>query len=339
MAGDRVHYRGSDIDWDRIITSSFYWFQPTIFLSDLLLHGAMTQVLKAKHLLGDIVLDEHGHIVEHPSKKSIPEIDPVNDRESWKKVQKSLKDPRFFGSLREININLTCRQVKESVGKDVLIMQAIASIEELDRIANMLSKRLREWAGWWVPESSKAIQDHAVFARVVAEGDQPDILAKAESSLEISMGAILQGKDIASIKSQAQGVQSIIRMREKHDAYLKQAMQEAYPNLCAVAGHLIGAKLISHAGSLRHLSEVPSSTIQMLGAEKALFRHLTTGAKPPKYGVIFAHPLIQSAKKADQGRVARGLADKISIAVKVDYFNGKFIGDVLKRDLEKRFNP
>ena len=109
------------------------------------------------------------------------------------------------------------------------------------------------------------------------------------------------------------------------------------PNICKVAGSIIGARLISYAGGMKNLSVLPASTVQILGAEKALFRHIKTGAKPPKFGILMQHPLITNAKKENKGRVARALADKISIAVKIDYFKGKFAGDRLRKELEARF--
>ena len=115
-------------------------------------------------------------------------------------------------------------------------------------------------------------------------------------------------------------------------------MDELCPNTKAVCGVLTGAKLIEHAGSLKRLSEMPASTIQILGAEKALFRHMKTGAKPPRHGIIVHHPLIAKAPEKIHGKIARALADKISIASKVDYFQGKFIGDKLKKELEDKFN-
>ena len=108
------------------------------------------------------------------------------------------------------------------------------------------------------------------------------------------------------------------------------------PNITAVAGAVIGAKLLAIAGSLKKLSLFPASTVQLLGAEKALFRHLKTGAKSPKYGILHEHPLIAQAKKKDHGKVARLLADKIAIAAKVDFFKGNYVGDKLKKDIERR---
>ena len=109
------------------------------------------------------------------------------------------------------------------------------------------------------------------------------------------------------------------------------------PNIKAVCDVMIAAKLMEHAGSLKRLSEMPASTIQILGAEKALFRHMKTGAKPPRHGVIVSHSLIANSPEKMHGRIARTLADKISIAAKVDYFKGQFIGDKLRKELEGKF--
>jgi len=101
---------------------------------------------------------------------------------------------------------------------------------------------------------------------------------------------------------------------------------------------LIGAKLLEHAGSLKRMAEMPSSTIQILGAEKALFRHLKTGSRPPKYGVLLGHSIVQQMPKAKQGKAARVLADKISLAVRIDYFKGEFRGEQLLLDVKKKLD-
>ena len=114
-------------------------------------------------------------------------------------------------------------------------------------------------------------------------------------------------------------------------------MGEYCPNLKELAGSTIGAKLLEHTGSLKRLVMMPASTIQILGAEKALFRHIKTGARPPKFGLIHDHQFIQSAKRNEQGKRARALADKLSLAVKMDYFKGEFIAKRLKTELEEKF--
>jgi nucleolar protein 56 len=101
-------------------------------------------------------------------------------------------------------------------------------------------------------------------------------------------------------------------------------------------GPTLGAKLIRYTGGLGRLTVVPSGTIQLLGAEKALFRHLKEKADPPKYGVIFQHPMINQAKWWHRGKIARTFASKISIAARIDYYGGEFIADTLEKQMEKR---
>ena len=111
-------------------------------------------------------------------------------------------------------------------------------------------------------------------------------------------------------------------------------MEEMAPNIRAVAGALLGARMISLAGGLQNLAMRPASTIQVLGAEKALFRSLKTGARPPKHGLIFQHTLLHDAKRWQRGKIARVIAGKLAIAARADAFGeGHYIGDRLKETL------
>ena len=129
----------------------------------------------------------------------------------------------------------------------------------------------------------------------------------------------------------------MFELKEKEEKYLEVLMKKACPNLLALAGAELGGKLLLQAGGLKNLMEFPASTIQVLGAEKALFRHMKTGSKAPRHGYIASHPLLAEAPQEMHGKIARGLADKIGLAVKVDYFKGEFIGDKFLKGLEKKF--
>ncbi len=113
-------------------------------------------------------------------------------------------------------------------------------------------------------------------------------------------------------------------------------MRKIAPNLSAIAGPVLGARLLAKAGGLKKLALLPASTIQVIGAEKALFRHLRTGARPPKHGILFQHPLVRNAKKWQRGKIARTIAAKLAIAAKEDYFGGKYIADDLRKEIEER---
>ncbi|MDP7323460.1 MAG: C/D box methylation guide ribonucleoprotein complex aNOP56 subunit, partial [Candidatus Woesearchaeota archaeon] len=156
-------------------------------------------------------------------------------------------------------------------------------------------------------------------------------------NLKESIGSSLKKADLSPIISIALQISNLYKLLKTQETYLEQCMNRYCPNITAITGSLIGAKLLNQAGSLKHLSEFPSSTIQLLGAEKALFRHLKTGANSPRYGFLHEHPLLAKSKKKIQGKVARALADKIAIAAKVDYFKGKPIGEKLRKSLEAKF--
>ncbi|MFW6149682.1 MAG: hypothetical protein ACOC6D_07480, partial [Atribacterota bacterium] len=111
-------------------------------------------------------------------------------------------------------------------------------------------------------------------------------------------------------------------------------MQDIAPNTSKIVGSLIGARLISLAGGLQKLAFLPASTIQILGAEKALFRFKKEGGKPPKHGVIFQHKLVNRSPRAERGKISRLLATKIAIAVKADAFTKRDISDDLIKNLE-----
>ena len=247
------------------------------------------------------------------------------------------KNPGFSDEFRNKNLQLTKNSIKKSVSPDVLIIQSINLIDEADKAANLLAKRAREWYELYNPEFSRATQSHELFAEGILEKEKNELLGALKVSIESSMGADLEKTDIEPIKSLARQIRGLYQLRKVQESYISSLMEGLCPNTKAVCGFLIGAKLIKHAGSLKRLSEMPASTIRILGAENALFRHMKTGAKPPRHGVIVNHLLIAGAPQRMHGKVARALADKIAIASKIDYFKGEFIGDELRKKLEGKF--
>ncbi len=240
-------------------------------------------------------------------------------------------------TIHDLALQVSKRKIKQSVQKDWLIIQTSNSIDDLTRITNLLAKRLREWYELYNPEFSRTIEDHERFTELIITQNREELLRSIGLTEELSMGGNLGRDDLNTIFSLAQEIKRLFVLRESEKLYLERLMDEVCPNTKAVAGALIGAKLITLAGSFKRLSELPASTIQLLGAEKALFRHMKTGARSPKYGVIFGHQIIQKSKKASWGKAGRALADKIAIASRVDYFKGKFIGVQLLKELEERF--
>lgn len=199
----------------------------------------------------------------------------------------------------------TKEDYKRSITRDLIIIQVIHSIDEIANVINRLSANLRERYGYYAPMVSR-IEDNERFLKNV-------FLKKKEE-----LGIDFDKDDLDSVIGVGDEINSLKRLREKQERYLINLMKENTPEILKTAGHLIGARLIALAGSLKHLAEIPSSTIQVLGSEKALFRHLRTGSNAPKFGVIFSHDSI--SRTEEKGKAARRLAGKISIAAKKDYF-------------------
>ena len=241
----------------------------------------------------------------------------------------------YKDELRSLNLNLTKNQISDSVRDDSLIIQTSNLLNELNKTINMLSKRFREWYSYSLPELEEKIHDHSHLMELVLQKSRAELIK--EFNIKNSMGTSLKKEDYDSILSLAKTINALHKEKQNKETYLESLMKRTCPNLNAVAGFLIGASLVSIAGSLRNMVLMPASTIQILGAEKALFRHMVTGARPPRHGIIVNHPLISGKPQAEHGKRARALADKISMAVKIDFFKGKYIGDKLKKELDEKF--
>jgi nucleolar protein 56 len=251
-----------------------------------------------------------------------------------------------------ISVELAKMKVKTTVERrDLLVAQAVLTVDDLDKSLNLFMSRIREWFGLHYPELDRLLDKHETYARLVvnlgtrenftAENLEEEGLPKAKSQTmaevaAASMGADLGDEDLAQIQSMCRNVLGLYSVRQSLENYVDSVMEEVAPNTKAIAGSLLGARLIAIAGGLMNLAKLPASTMQVLGAEKALFRSLKTKARPPKHGIIFQHPLIHDAKRWQRGKIARALAGKLSIAARVDAFSGKYAGDELKADLDKR---
>lgn len=217
---------------------------------------------------------------------------------------------------------------------DTMIVQAQCLLDDLDKELNNYMMRAREWYGWHFPELGKIITDNVAFVKTIklvgtrdnmGTADLSDILPedieeRAKEAAEISMGTEISEEDIMNIQCLCDEILSINDYRTHLYDYLKTRMMAMAPNLTILVGETVGARLIAHAGSLINLAKHPSSTVQILGAEKALFRALKTKKDTPKYGLIFHAPLIGQASLKNKGKMSRSLAAKASLATRVDAF-------------------
>jgi len=214
----------------------------------------------------------------------------------------------------------------------------------LDKELNTYAMRVREWYGWHFPELSKVIPDNILFAKAVKKmGNRLNALKtdfseflpsnleeELKEASQVSMGTEVSEEDIENIIELCDQVISISSYREQLSEYLKNRMQAIAPNLTILVGELVGARLIAHAGSLLNLAKHPASTVQILGAEKALFRALKTKHETPKYGLIYHASLIGQTAPKYKGKISRVLAAKVALAVRYDALGE---GETISTDL------
>ena len=216
---------------------------------------------------------------------------------------------------------------------DTMIVQAVSLLDDLDKELNNYIMRCREWYGWHFPELSKILQDHMTYVNTIltigmrsaaAQADLSEIIEdedtanKVKEYAEISMGTDIAEDDLENIKFLCQNIIELTEYRAQLSEYLTNRMMTIAPNLTILVGELVGARLISHAGSLMNLAKHPASTIQILGAEKALFRALKTKHDTPKYGLIYHAQLVGNSHSQLKGKMSRTLAAKAALATRVD---------------------
>jgi nucleolar protein 56 len=225
------------------------------------------------------------------------------------------EDFGFSGDMLHAAMMIFAKEkAKVTITKDENIAQAINALDDLIQTSNLLSERIQEWYGIYFPEHRKMIKAEEIIQLITDKGKE----------------------DLSPISELAKTLQDINIRKTQLEEFIKDEMEYNAPNLACLVGPIIGSRLIAKAGGLNRLSKLPSGTIQVLGAEKALFRHLKDGSNPPKHGLIFQHPWVHRAPYWQRGKIARAFASKIALASKMDEHSDKFIGEKLKKDLLER---
>jgi nucleolar protein 56 len=254
--------------------------------------------------------------------------------------------------VRDVSLELAKTAIAEVATKrDLYVIQTVRSIEDLDKILNLLAGRVREWYGLHFPELDRLVEKHDSYIRLVLnlgsrDSYTPEALIKlgipqvrageiSASALK-SSGAEISAPDLSWLQEVCKTVLELYSLREAAEKYTDKIMAEVAPSMTSVLGAVLSAKLISMAGGLDNIAKMPASTLQVLGAEKALFRTLKTGARPPKHGIIFQYGPIHQSPKWLRGKIARAVAGKLAIAARMDAFGGEDTGTRLKFALEKK---
>ncbi|MEM0160618.1 MAG: hypothetical protein QXV94_02140 [Thermoplasmata archaeon] len=238
-------------------------------------------------------------------KKYVDYNEILNTEEDMKLLQRSLLE---FGKLR----------IKEETLKEEGILQAISTLQDLDIYTNFLFEHLSEWYGIYTLKTDRSVDD--TISNIMENVET--LISRTEY-------------DKKALLSFSEFVKNAMVLKSQLENYVEATMDQVAPNLKIVAGPLIGALLIYHAGNLQKLANMPASKLQVLGAQTAMFRHLKKGSKPPKYGILFKHPAVHNAPAPKRGKIARMLSGKILIAAKMDYYGNTNIGPALKDKINK----
>ena len=242
----------------------------------------------------------------------------------------------FTGELmHEAMLNLGKLRTSEPIPRDKNLVQAIRHLDDIIESCNLMNERLHEWYGLHFPELGDHAKERRYCELVAKHGERSGIIKELGLKIE-SIGSEMNKADIKTIMDLAGAVCRLYDDKERAESYISGLANEVAPNMCALVGSSLAARLISSAGGLDRLASLPSSTLQLLGAEKAMFRHLRSGKKPPKHGIIFQHPDIHRAPYWQRGNISRALAGKALIAAKVDNYKGNFIGDDLLKEFGKK---
>jgi len=261
--------------------------------------------------------------------------------------------------IRNYTIYVSQQKLKEQAARlDLHAIQLVQAIDEIDKTINLFYMRLREWYGLHFPELYSVIEDPETYLNIVhVFPDRSEITAEKleeiniprkkaeiiESLAKASKGASFDEEMSRLIDQLAEVTIRLFKLRKEAARQLEKIMEQVAPNVTSLVGATIGARLLSKASSLERLAKLPASTIQVLGAEKALFRALKSHAKPPKHGIIFQYKLIHDAPKKLRGKLARALAAKLAIAARIDYYSGKKNDELAKsfnkkaEEIKKRF--
>jgi nucleolar protein 56 len=270
------------------------------------------------------------------------------------KSQLARNEAEAMQKLRNFAIEFSSTRVREASEKlDLQIIQAISALDELDKLVNVLSTRMREWYGLHFPELDNLIQSPNLYAEIVSKAGIRQNITKLmleqagvqDRKVEIildaatrSKGGDASTKSLELLKKIANEVLLESELRRIIADYLEDTMEVVAPNVKQILTALVGARLISKAGSLKRLAFSSASTIQVLGAEKALFRALKSGARPPKHGLLFQHAMVHSAPKWQRGKIARAVAAKVAIAARIDLYRRSGKDQSILDKLEQRIS-
>ena len=236
----------------------------------------------------------------------------------------SMDDAALNGFLSSFSISLSKRLLQGTMGRDLLIVQAVRTLDDIVRTLNVFTERIYEWYTLHYPELRSVNAEE-----IIKYGHRENM-----PNFKGSVGAELASEDEAALKGFARAIKQLNEEKRQLEKYIESSMKEIARNFSSLIDPTLAARLLAAAGSLEKLARMPASTLQLLGAEKALFRHLKKQGKSPKYGIIYNSNIIQSASNEHRGKVARVLSSKLVLAARIDYYSGRDDSQKMKMEMD-----
>ncbi len=243
--------------------------------------------------------------------KSVFRNEKPDYRKSAREAGLTDGDADYVSTIREIAVQAARKQLSASMTEDKKVIQAVEALDDLNETINHLTERLTEWYSAYYPELDLPGEAYVRFVSEIPE-----------SASQSRMGAPAAHEDLLLLQSFADDILSLYERKAAVESFIEMKMKETAPNLSQITGVVLGARLLSTAGGLKHLAAMPSGSIQVMGAEKAMVKHLRSNAPSPKHGIIFSHPALNTAPFRLRGKIARSFAAAVSLSARTDYYSG-----------------
>lgn len=239
--------------------------------------------------------------------------------------------------IREKALEGTKEKLREEPNREKFMVRAVETLDHLEKDIEEEVERFRNWYSLHFPELEDEIGNDEQLIKILSKGLNRDGLESFSEMAESSTGIALKEEDEEVLNKVFENVQGKMELREDLEAYIEDIAEEETPNLEGILGPILTARLVSLAGGLEELAKKPASTVQMLGAEKALFRYLKGEGTPPKHGVLFEHRFVNSLPEDKRGKMARFLANKTAMAARIDEYGDKMKADSLREECREKF--
>jgi len=239
--------------------------------------------------------------------------------------------------LRKKALEEAKEQLTSEVDQIELMMKAVKYLETMNQETAARIDKFRDWYSVHFPELEKQIENNDELLKILSNETRKSEMSAFEEIAQNSKGKQLSDKDHRIISVVAEDLERTLGTADELEEYIADIAQEEATNLSGILGNVLAAKVIYLAGGLDDLAKKPSSTVQMLGAEKALFRHLRKGEKPPKHGVLFEHKFVRQLPDEKRGKMARIIANKAVLAARLDNYGDKNKSEEMREEIREKY--